>query len=551
MTGLRVTALTDEPGTADGGVVVLEGQAALVWLDDPATDARLGGIYRRCPWSTRFQSREFVVIWYRNYLKTHDPIVLFSEKDDRVTGFFGLARCKESGHLAVAGDHQAEYQAWLAEPDDGDAFLQTALQTMKQRYQPDVFRLRYLPPKAPTSWMEAPLACGAAVERRSHRRPLFRLDDPERITASLKKKANKSRLNRLKRLGDVKLHHLKTPAALEAAIDRIIAVYDLRQGAANGICPFTADPQKRQFHLDLMAHPGLMQASMLTVGDEIAAAHLGLVSGDEVVVGIYAYSPFLAKHSPGKFLMLMLGADLAAEGKVWIDLTPGGSWKDRFATEHDEVSEARVVFSRSLARRRKAAARCLAAAHSSLALIGISPSDTRRLAERMRLRPLLDRTRAALGGTLERLVLHRPCRDLVSPEQPSVAFAKDRIDDLLCIDPLNWPLSQQDFLAACEENLALGHHVYTHVEDGRLVHAVWTIDDLSDADLPDLPGKTTWVLDQTTSTVVGGRDLDRQCLLAILADVAGHVDQIALALPSNDPAARAHAEALGFSVWKG
>lgn len=550
MTSLGTASKEDESAVTDGNIRVLEGQAALAWLDDPTTGAHLDDLYRRCPWSTRFQSREYVSISYRSYWDTHEPVVLFSEDGHRISGFFGLARSRSSGHFAVAGDHQTEYQGWLAEPDDGDTFLQAALMTLKRRYQPDVLRLRYLPAKAPISWMNAPLVCGAAVEQRRHRRPLFRLDDPERIVASLKKKANKSRLNRLKRQGEVKLHHLKTPQALEAVLDRIIAVYDLRQGAVNGVCPFADDPRKRQFHLDLMAHPGLMQASMLTVGDEIAAAHLGLFSGDEVAVGIYAYSPVLAKHSPGKFLMLMLGADLAAEGRAWIDLTPGGSWKDRFATDYDEVTEVRVVFSRSLARRRKAAAGCLAAARSSLAFIGVSPDDARRLAGRMRLTRLFNQTETATSTpTDDRLVLHHPCRETDQPQQGPISFRRNQIDDLLRIDPQHWPLSRQRFLQTCEEKLAEGHHVYTHVDKGRLVHVCWTTDTPPFADLPILPGNTVWLLDQVTSTVADPHEIARQCLFAILSEVAGQSDQVAIAPSRQDHVARKQAEALGFKVW--
>jgi CelD/BcsL family acetyltransferase involved in cellulose biosynthesis len=524
---------------------IKEGAAALAWLETPAVREKLDDLYRRCPWATRFQSWEFIIIWYRCYQATSEPVLVYREDGERLTGLFALARDRASGRLMVAGDHQAEYQGWLALPDDGDSFLEAALQTIKQRCRPDQLRLRYLPAGAPTAWLQAPLACGALVRERRHQRPLFCLADPEKIADSLKKKANKSRLNRLKRLGEVRLRHLQTAAELQAVIDEIIAGYDLRQGAANGVCPFTDDPEKRRFHLELMAHPGLMQASVLTVGERTAAAHLGLHDGDSVVVGVFGHAPAFGQHSPGKFLMLMLGADLAADGKRWIDLTPGGAWKDRFATDHDQVLEVTIFFKRSLARRQQAAATALTAARSSLALVGATPDDARRFAQGLGgLRPLLDRTRAAIGAPQEPLVFCLNCADYAAEKPETGDIARDRTEDLLRFDPKDRRQSRQDFLAACEEHLASGHRLYSRVDQGRLGAVAWLIDGGAPGGFSTLPGKTAWLAGPP-----GGLDLDPHCLQAILEDVAGHVDRIAVTLAANDGAARTRLLALGFKPW--
>lgn len=534
---------------------VKEGEAALAWLEEPTVRDRLGALCRDCPWATCFQGWAFITTWYRCYQATSEPVLLYCEDGERLTGFFALARDRQTGRLAVAGDHQAEYQGWLALPDDGDSFLQAALSTIGERYRPDQLRLRYLPAKAPMGWIETPLASGALVERRLHQRPLFSLADPKAIKDSLRKKANKSRLNRLKRQGEVTLRHLETRPALEAVIDEIIEGYDLRQGAANGVCPFTDDAQKRRFHLDLMAHPGLMQASVLTVGDRIAAAHLGLHDGDSVAVGVFGHAPAFGKHSPGKFLMLMLGAELAELGKAWLDLTPGGAWKDRFATDHDQVLEVTVFFTRSLARKRQATETVLAAARSSLALVGATPDDARRFARNFSLGPLFGQNRAAGAPAL----YYRPCSGAAgSPgdDAETSDIARNRTRDLLRFDPKDGTQSRKAFLAAAEAHLANGDHLYSRIDDGRLTQAVWRGgapggDNAPSGDAPGgfaaLPGKTVWLDCQATAADRQG--LDERSLQAILDDVAGEAERLAVTVAADDAGTCRHLEALGFRLW--
>lgn len=543
-------------------VAVKEGEGALAWLETPEVREKLGELCRDCPWATCFQGWAFITTWYRCYQATSEPVLLYQEDDERFTGFFALARDRQTGRLLVAGDHQAEYQGWLALPDDGDSFLQAALLTIGERYRPDQLHLRYLPANAPTAWIETPLTSGALVEQRLHQRPLFSLADPKAIADSLRKKANKSRLNRLKRQGEVTLRHLETRAELEAVIDEIIEGYDLRQGAANGVCPFTDDPQKRRFHLDLMAHPGLMQASVLTVGDRIAAAHLGLHDGDSVAVGIFGHAPAFGKHSPGKFLMLMLGAELAARGKAWLDLTPGGAWKDRFATEHDQVLELTIFFTRSQARRRQATDTAFAAARSSLALIGATPDDARRLVSRLRRGPLFGQNRTPDAP----VIYCRPCSGAAGAAGTASArgddaetsdIARNRTRDLLHFDPKGGAQNRKAFLAAAEEHLANGDHLYSRLDDGRLTQAVWRGD--GDAPgggnvpgvFPTLPGKTVWIDFQAMAADRPG--LDERCIRAILDDVAGEGegegDQLAIAVAADDASACRQLEALDFKPW--
>ena len=174
---------------------------------------------------------------------------------------------------------------------------------------------------------------------------------------SLKKKGNKSKLNRLRRIGPVSLA-VVGEAGLETALGEIIAQYDPRQLRTAGYEPFSSDPRKRPFHVE-MGRRGLLHVSFLEAGDRKAAGHVGVRSGEEVILAIVSFDPDLAEHSPNKLLLLMLAEKLAGEGFCRLDLTPGGDeWKDRLATRFERVHELRLfrsAWARTLEASRKRA----------------------------------------------------------------------------------------------------------------------------------------------------------------------------------------------------
>ena len=67
-----------------------------------------------CPWATSFQGPDFAVAWYQCYQDRFTPLLLLSrDEDGRLTGLLTLAVGASDGAVVVAGDVQAEYQAWI------------------------------------------------------------------------------------------------------------------------------------------------------------------------------------------------------------------------------------------------------------------------------------------------------------------------------------------------------------------------------------------------------------------------------------------------------
>lgn len=320
-------------------IEILEGAQALQRLRDPQFQAHWSELAQACPWATSFQQPAFVLPWFDAYAPVATPVVLYAGYPGSLEALLILALDPDTGALSIAGAHQAEYQAWLCRPGASGLFLKAALDVVAERFSARALRFRYVPASREVEGLLDP-ACEIArqVTCREHKRPLLLLGDGTGIEASLRKKSNKSKLSRLRRRGDVAVRVLGTRSDLEACMDQIAAIYDLRQSAANGVAPFLEDPRKRDFHLRLM-EAGLLHAATLSVDEEVVAAILSIKDGKSLAVGVFAISAKMAAESPGKMLLLLLGQRLAGEGYEQIDLTPGGEWKDRFATDFDTVLE--------------------------------------------------------------------------------------------------------------------------------------------------------------------------------------------------------------------
>src|SRR5439155_342808 len=212
-----------------------------------------------------FQSPEFVGVWYSHYRDQFAPwLIMQRGTDGELLALLTLAHDQRAGTLIVAGGHQAEYQAWLARSDRSEGFIAQAWHAIRKRLPATTLTFHYLPPTFPRgAWMAAPLR--GLIEPSVRRRPLMQLL-PERVEESLRKKSNKSKLNRLAKLGEVRLERLRSAQALDPWFDEIVTHYDLRQGATHDSCPFQTDAQKRAFHLALAEHPELLHVTVLSVG---------------------------------------------------------------------------------------------------------------------------------------------------------------------------------------------------------------------------------------------------------------------------------------------
>jgi len=533
------------------------GADALTLLGDNGFANRFAALYNACPWATSFQTIEYIRTWYESYKDAYSPLILIGEHyDGTLAGCSALAVANQAAELSiiVAGGHQAEYQGWLARPKDSSRFITAALKHLADSGYLGTLHFKYLPPEIPPDWVDDARGIVPAIQLRHHRRPLIDLrvwDD--RV---LRKKSNKSRINRLKRLGKFEFRPLRSRAELESVIDDIAAHYDLRQGAISDTSPFMEDPNKMLFHLRLMEEKNLVRAYALFIADAPVAALIGFKNRTSVSVGIFSYSPFIAQHSPGKFILYFIASDLREEGIQYFDLTPGGNWKERFANTHDNVTEATVYFLSTEARKEAAARHLETLAKRAVRTVGIEPASLRSLVSRLkrfRLQSLPRRIKNLIRESREFRIYFMKVEHARQFE-PAEEFARDRLTDLLAFHPYESWQTRQRFLSSALDRIESGCHAYSFVKDGKLLHCGWLADRQETAYFTEVgqkykfPSKTAVLFDFFTFPEARGRGFYQKAIQTMAHDVAtlGIADWISISVLADNAPSRHVIEKLGF-----
>lgn len=339
----RVASPADTSGVT---VSLVRGAVAAAMLRDERFDAEWHTLANSCPWATSYQRRPFVRAWLDVFGDRCEPVVLEGRNAaGALRGLLLLSRDHGTGRLAHIGTYHAEYHTWLAVPEDGDGFIVAALRELTRHDLDATLRLHFLAPGTPLGWTSA--FEGVFAPRTflsAHRRALHNLDVAQ-VYASLRKRSNRSKLRRLARHGPLRLLDITNADELDTWLPTIAAHCDARQGAINGVMPFRDEPQKVDFYRALLRTPELAHAVVLVSGRELLACHIGVRDGNGgVMLGLISHAPHHGQNSPGKLLLLLLFERLAAQGFTHFDLTPGGAYKDRFATTADDVFTLEICF---------------------------------------------------------------------------------------------------------------------------------------------------------------------------------------------------------------
>ncbi len=364
-------------------------------LSDPTFAAAWRSLVADCPWSTQCQMAGFVLGWYRIHAAAYESVVVEGRDEaGDLIGLLTLARRRDGGPLVAAGDFQAEYQVWLSRPQDGTTFIDGALDALESAFPSGRLQLMYLPPALPDTAMTRRMTGTRFISIRGYPRGFVDLADVGQAEDSLRKGHNRSRMNTLRRRGEIRLETLETVEQLEAEMDHIAVLCDLRQGAINDALPFHSNPLKRPFYLALMAE-GLLHVTVLRVGATMASVHLDHRNPDSVLLGVMAHEPSMARQSPGSLHLLLLAPDLAARGIARLDLSPSGAptYKDRFATRYDTAHRMSVEFGRVGRVRASVRHQAINGARRVLGTVGQTPASAREAVGELRGR---------VGGILRR-----------------------------------------------------------------------------------------------------------------------------------------------------
>lgn len=380
------------------------GDAARSWLADANNEDGWQSLYERFGGGNCYLSLEFVRVWVACYSNEYELVLATSRNTSgELLAIMPLAR--RGDKITGAGSYHAEYQGWLCARDISTQFLSSTLDALRRIEPAFVMRLRYILAGACADAAQETAKERPTAQIRTHRRPILELDG-DAIKKALRKKGNRSKLNRLAKLGDIELIRVSSPDEFDRYADDVIAAYDFRHGAANGVSPFFEDDRKRRFHQRWFERcPDQIEFSILLQNDRPIAAFFGVVVGDSIANAIVSHEPTLAAHSPSKLHIYMFAQELVGANVSALDLTPGGdAWKDRFATRHDEVFEFTCHGSLRKAQGDAIRDRLAARARDAIATLDISPDQARRALgklQRVSAGAIARRLTKAVGETTE------------------------------------------------------------------------------------------------------------------------------------------------------
>jgi len=547
------------------GIGIFGGVGAMALVHDQAFQEKWQKLYDKCPWGTVFQCESFISTWYESYQSQYTPLVVVGRgQDGELLGMLALAVDEATGELVVAGESQAEYQTWLADPRYSDMFIELALDELKQHFPNRALMFLFVPPSTPLQWASRKGGWGNSCFVRSLPRALMDIGDGTSFQKSLRKSSNRSRLNRLQKLGNLRFEHIVDPDGLESVFDEIMTYSRLR--LANKVESTGNDPLKKDFYVNMMRKQGLLHATVMRVNESLVSAHIGVYNRNQVLLGIIAHSPFFARHSPGKLHLLMLGMELAKEGVPTFDLSPGGEYKERFATRHDRVHTLQVFFNRRHCARYKINREIISRGKAALEAVRIDPVKIKDAA--IRARQKFSRLRArdipwALLRRIKKLVYRQDefriytydvekVRHLPAPK----LMNRDDISDLLAYQPAeSWQPPADKFLEEAVKNMEAGDHIYTRVEGGRLIHYGWLIDRQNKSFLSEV-GQELFLLPESavltnfyTHPQARGRGLYQSSLRQMLHDAATirGTKQIYIGVLANNSPSRHVIEKVGFT----
>lgn len=479
-----------EARTSILGIEISEGVEAEKLIGDPDFLSQWEELDRRCGWASVYQGRDFVLCWYDCYRDRYSPLVVAGrDGHGRLVGLFTLAIHTDTGRITAAGDKHAEYQSWLSEPGDGHRFIEAALDSLAAKYPGRGLTLLFVLPGVPVQWA---LEGGHWADRcvvRTLPRGLMEIGNGDNFRDTLRKK-KQSKINRLKRLGNLHLDRIDDPEELGRVFDEVIRFQNLRLRAVYNLPELDDDPRMRDFYVALSRLPRMIHATALRVDNQLVSAQIHMYNREQVLLGRITHSPFFAKYSPGELHTLMTGIELAKEQIPVFDLTPGGSYKDRYATSHDEVFVVKVFFSRAHCLRYKAARKLAEALKTAIGHFKIEPEAARNAYS-----SLLDRSRKWLGLGPSQMILSALngfgrliwrsdeyriySRDLsgLSATDAGDGMERDSLADLLHYRPeAAWQPAVNDYLKAALAKLEAGHHLYTRMEGGRLAGYGWLLE---------------------------------------------------------------------------
>jgi len=547
-------------------VELLIGLCAFGLINNPDFLKKWRKLYQDCPWGSVFQDINFVDTWYTTYQSSYIPVIVTGiDSNGQLAGLFTLAISRNSGALVVAGDRYVEYAAWLADPRYGNDFIESAIEKLRENFPDLKLTLLFALPNIPVEWTQPGNRWSNHCYVKSLPRGLMAIADGSSFKNTLRKK-KQNKINRLNRIGRLHFDRIYDPDELKDFIDEIFNYQTLRLKAVYNLTDIEEDPLKKSFYLNLMRVPGMLHVTVLRLDDKLISAQIHVHNKEQVLLYFVTHSPFYSKFSPGELHLLMLGVELANQEITTFDLTPGGEYKERYATDHDEVYVITVFFNRAKCLQYKIKRRLSEAIKPMMKVFNILPAQARDAYSTLRdhwakwsnlnkssyLLEIYKRLKRSLAHT-EELLIYKCDLDRTHSSSESEPLRRDNIADLLAYRPLEaWQPPVNKFLKHALENLEAGCHIYTQIEKGSLVQYGWLVETETTngvfgngwGTIPPIPPESVLLTDFYTH-----RSISQPSLYQMLRDASSlpGITQAYICVPSSNQALMRAVEEAGFS----
>ncbi len=471
-------------------IEILTGNEAERLIKDEVFLGEWRELYERCNWGSVYQSEDFVLTWYECYRSKYIPLIVTGvNPEGRLIGLFTMATHSETGKIVVAGDSHAEYQSWLSDSQYGDEFIISALDSLSDKFRGRSLTLLFMLPTVPVKWAVTDQRWSKRCHVRTLPRGLMQVGNGESFKETLRKK-KQSKINRLKRLGNLHLDRINDPEEFGAIFDEMMCYQALRLKAVYKLAELQEDREIRSFYLNLLRRPRMIHAAALRVDDKLVSAQIHMYNREQVLLGRITHSPYFARYSPGELHILMTGIELAKESIPVFDLTPGGDYKDRYATHYDEVYVITAFFSRAQCIVYNTKRRIAEGFKSIIGYLAITPATARD-----KYSSLLDQWNKWAGLKLSDLVAAGLKRlktnlwettelrvyvcdfDQITQSPGNNTMARNNLSDLLAYRPMRaWQPSVNNFMKQALKNLEAGHQVYTRIDENKLTQYAWMME---------------------------------------------------------------------------
>jgi CelD/BcsL family acetyltransferase involved in cellulose biosynthesis len=320
-------------------VKIIRGDDALKYAGDEDFLKQWKSLADNTAHKTVFQEPEFVSLWFHHYQQFFESILVLGFTDSKeLVGLIPLAIEKKNAILTQAGAQLAEYSGWLCSAKHSDSFLHEAFKSIKSKLTFSQWKWTYIAPGTDTTWLRShyPKSVGIYAKFESMDSPILDLQDEDKLKKVLKNKSVKSKINRLKRKGELKIERITDQKRALDLMDQITNLVNFRHESAHHDAAFEDDQLQRSFYEIRSNNLKDNHFSVLWAGEKLLAFHYGYIDNDTIYIGLTAFDPTESKHSPGVIFLIYLANLLIEEGIRYIDLTPGGDeYKERFSNTHN------------------------------------------------------------------------------------------------------------------------------------------------------------------------------------------------------------------------